>query len=748
MTKQQKQPRRSFWRNVSYFFPVRLLLGQLKTNHWVLLIGLFPFLIVTNAFGVKFGVPSLFLAPEYMGLHNGISFMFMGLATGSFIMAFHLSSYVVMAHRYPFIVTVSKPFYVFSLNNSLLPAAYLLLYLYQSFRFQVGYEIIPTGEALLNLTAFLIGNILFIYLSFGFFYLIPNGIPALNKAVKKEVKHRFGLAWLRKILEKDKEVKIKEAPIRENEKGGVDLYLQSSFRLSRTGRYQHYSKEAFTHVFYYQHRNALLYVLFILLAVLIRGLFKDQPALILPAGASFQLMLTILILLSSLFYILFQRWTFVVVVLLLIAADYSSPFAISHYNNNAYGLTYPTHQTLKINPLSHGNYHADSLKTIQILNRWLQRNMDREHPEKKPRMVVVSTSGGGLKMAVWTYYALAYADSCLHGKLLKQTEFMCGASGGMLGATYLRELFLQRQNGQTNFHPTDQHLIDLSKDILNPVFYTFSMSDWFFRLQKFTYQGKRYYKDRAYMFEQTLNRNLGKLLDKPLYAYRKPEESAKIPMLVLTPSIENTGTQLVISPIDASYLAEASNHEIIRNIEFRHNYAAFGADSLRFLSAIRMNASFPYVSPDVALPGYPQLVVMDAGLNDNFGYVTAFRFIVTFSHWINQNTSGVILLQLQENDDLQTYYKHANLLVRLMRPMGSLFGDWAFVQESNYQEMLASLDDLLPGKFQRLRFSFGSSKNRISLSWHLTQKEKQFLLKSIHQPENTKTIIKLGKMLH
>ncbi len=218
-------------------------------------------------------------------------------------------------------------------------------------------------------------------------------------------------------------------------------------------------------------------------------------------------------------------------------------------------------------------------------------------------------------------------------------------------------------------------------------------------------------------------------------------------MLVLTPSIENTGTQLVISPIDVSYLTKATAREIIRNIEFRHNYAAFGADSLRFLSAIRMNASFPYVSPDVALPGSPQLVVMDAGLNDNFGYVTAFRFIVTFSEWIKRHTSGVILLQLQENDVLQTYYQHANLLVRLMRPMGSLFGDWAYVQESNYQEMLSSLDELLPGKFQRMRLSFGSFKNRISLSWHLTQKEKQFLMKSIHQPENKETIRKLKKVL-
>jgi|GEM_PF-4839135 len=53
----------------------------------------------------------------------------MGLATGTFIMAFHIASYVVMAHRYPFIVTLSKPFLVYSVNNSVIPFTYLVLYI-------------------------------------------------------------------------------------------------------------------------------------------------------------------------------------------------------------------------------------------------------------------------------------------------------------------------------------------------------------------------------------------------------------------------------------------------------------------------------------------------------------------------------------------------------------------------------------------------------------------------------------------
>ncbi len=389
-----------------------------------------------------------------------------------------------------------------------------------------------------------------------------------------------------------------------------------------------------------------------------------------------------------------------------------------------------------------------TLVGIQILNKWLKKNTQHLQSGKKPKMIVICTSGGGLKMAVWTYYSLAYADSCLNGSLLQHTELITGASGGMLGAAYIRELYLQKQQSMANIFPHGKNMIDISKDILNPVFYTFSMSDWFFRLQTFKYGNKTYYKDRAYMFEQTLNRNLGTLLDKTLSAYRKPEKEALIPLLLLTPSIENTGAQLIISPQNLSFLTKTTPHEFVRNIELRYNYRAFDPDSLRFLSAIRMNASFPYVSPDVVLPGTPRIVIMDAGLNDNYGYMTAFKFIVNFKQWIIKNTSGIILIQLNENDNSEIYHIHPNILYRFIRPMGNLFDDWQFIQKDNYLATLLSLKKLLPGKFQLVPLTFGNGKEHIALSWHLTKKEKQILMKAIDSKSNKKAIKKLRKLLH
>ncbi len=743
MKKKQDSWRKCLGKRIYFFFPVRLLLGYLKTNHLILLSWLIPFMIVLNGMGIRFGLPSLFLAPEYMGKINGYAFLFFGLVTGSFIMAFHISSYVVMAHRYPFIVTVSRPFYVYSLNNSVIPVTYLLVYLYESFRFQTGYEMIPTGQVFLNLISFFTGVLIFVYFSFGFFYFLVRIWPRIANAEYSKLSEKKWLRWMVRISEKDKQKKMEEAPKENKGPSKVEWYISGISSISHSRDFSHFDKSYLTKIFHQQHRNALFYVLLILTFIIIRGLIKDQPQLILPAGASLLLLFTLILLIISLFYIAFQRWTFVAVLVLLFAGNFVSPFTINSYNNNAYGLNY-SNKKATVNPLSHGNFQIDSLNTIKILNRWAKKNVMPYG--KKPKMVIICASGGGLKLAMWTYYSLAYADSLTQGRLLRHTELFTGASGGMLGAAFLRELYLEKQEGKIKKLLSKKYISEITTDILNPVFYSFSMSDWFFRLQHFRYNGHRYYKDRAYMFEQTLNRNLGPILDKPLIAYRKEEESAQIPMLILTPTIITTGSRMIISPVGVSYLTKDPYNKVLKNVEFRYNYHAFGADSLRFLSAIRMNASFPYVSPIVALPGKPRLTLFDAGLNDDYGYLTAYAFVMEFKNWILQHTGGLIIINVDENDYI-SYGKAARFPSRILKPLGVLFTDWLSIQENNYLPVVASLKKTLNGKFDFISFRFGSVNKRVSLSWHLTKHDKQILKQAIYLPQNQKELQRLRQLL-
>ncbi|MFX6808040.1 hypothetical protein ABTH26_20245, partial [Acinetobacter baumannii] len=82
--------------------------------------------------------------------------------------------------------------------------------------------------------------------------------------------------------------------------------------------------------------------------------------------------------------------------------------------------------------------------------------------------------------------------------------------------------------------------------------------------------------------------------------------------------------------------------------------------NIKVLSALRMNATFPYVLPNVWLPTKPIIDVMDAGLRDNFGLETTFRFLETFKDWFKQNTSKVVLIQIRDRseDDWQRPYEN------------------------------------------------------------------------------------------
>lgn len=743
MDKKQPDGARTFWKKIYFFFPVRLFIGHLKTNHLILLSWLIPFLIILNSMGIRFGIPSLFLTPEYMGKIDGTAFLFMGLVTGSFIMAFHISSYVVMAHRYPFIVTVSKPFYIYSLNNSLIPLVYLLLYFYQSFHFQTVLEFVPVGQALINLAFFLLGILVFVYFSFGFFYFMMRVWPRISGFEASKLRGKRWLRWMFRISERDKQKKMEETPRENRGPSKVEWYISGLFSTALSRDFSHYDRSYLTKIFHQQHRNALYYVVLILTFIIIRGMIKDQPQLILPAGASLLLLFTLILLITSLLYIVFGRWTFMVVLALLFVGDFASPFTINSYNNNAYGLNY-SNKMAAVNPEGHGNYTADSLSTIKILDRWAKKNA--LPAGRKPKMVIVCSSGGGMKLAMWTYYSLAYADSATKGLLLRHIQLFTGASGGMLGAAFLRQLYLEKQQGKIKKLFSEKYVSEITTDILNPVFYSFSMSDWFFRLQRFRYNGHWYYKDRAYMFEQTLNRNLGPIFDKPLIAYRKPEENATIPMLILTPTIISTGSRMIISPVNVSYLTKVPYSKQLQNIEFRYNYRKFGADSLRFLSAIRMNASFPYVSPIVALPGKPRLALFDAGLNDNYGFLTAYAFVMEFRKWILQHTDGVVLIRVDENDYI-TFQQRTTFNDRILKPLGVLFTDWLSIQENNYLPVIGSLKKILKGKFYYVSFRFGSVNKRVSLSWHLTKREKMILKQAIYSPENQEQLVRLKQLL-
>src|SRR5690606_20153603 len=101
-------------------------------------------------------------------------------------------------------------------------------------------------------------------------------------------------------------------------------------------------------------------------------------------------------------------------------------------------------------------------------NRWKQKVQSED--KRKPYMIFLQTSGGGLKSAYWSMNVLQKLQEATEGKLLDNTVLMTGASGGMIANSFFRQLYYLKNKGK-DINPLDKkYRGDIGKDLLNAIF--------------------------------------------------------------------------------------------------------------------------------------------------------------------------------------------------------------------------------------------------------------------------------------
>ena len=163
-----------------------------------------------------------------------------------------------------------------------------------------------------------------------------------------------------------------------------------------------------------------------------------------------------------------------------------------------------------------------------------------------------------------------------------------------------------------------------------------------------------------------------------------------------------------------------------------------------------MNATFFYVLPNVLLPTVPQTEVMDAGIRDNYGTQHTLRYITRFLDWINENTSGVVIVQIRDRYKTVDIKSKANrsLLESFTRPIQVVSDNYLTIQSFNQDEMLMHMSGLLKNKISVINYQLKrTEQENIALSWHLSNKEKKRIYESVYEPENQKSTEILIKLL-
>ena len=318
------------FKRVYYFFPFQLFLALIKKNillllFWAILAG-----IITKQIGVKYGIPYLFLSPEYNGQVGFLSFFFIGLCLGAWIMTFNIASYVTNGSRFPFIATLNRPFLKYSINNLIVPVAFLIAYTRLVIRFQ-AYEELQSNKAIaIDLLGFYTGLSLFLLFAYVYFFSTNKNVFKLF-GFQRSTESQETIAKLNEQEKKNKErifFRMLIPSLKWAREWKVLTYIASPWRISLSRQADHYGKDMIVRVFNQNQNNAALFQLLLFGILLIVGFFQDLPAFQIPAGGSIILLFTIILMILTVLQTWLRGWFTAVALVLAILFNYSAKLDI------------------------------------------------------------------------------------------------------------------------------------------------------------------------------------------------------------------------------------------------------------------------------------------------------------------------------------------------------------------------------------------------------------------------------------
>jgi hypothetical protein len=689
----------------------------------------------------SFGADSLYLAPEYLGNVTAVSFAIVGVAVGMFIMSWHVTTFILFSRNFKFLATTTNPFLRYCINNSIIPLIFLVFYFFKAWHFDHYKELIPATDIIFLCGGFVSGLLLVLSVSFIYFFgadrtILRRMLPIINNP-NEYITHL-------------------QSPVRKTNDRSflkVEWYLESPFRVKKTRDVSHYTQQFVDTLFKRHHFAAVIAVFVAFLFLMIIGFFLEQKFFQLPAAASITIFFAILIGVSGAFSYFLQSWSVPYLVALILVLNIFYKVEWIDPRNKAYGLNYsnkddrPGYSREKLLELcNEKNIEEDRQNMIHILENW-----KKKQGEAKPLLVIINTSGGGNRSAAFTMNALQKIDSATHGELMKKTFLITGASGGMLSAAFFRELYLQKQRGK-DINIRDRKYVDeISGDLLNAMFSSFVARDLIAPAQKFKVGPYTYVKDRGYAFEMKLDDNTEGLLNKHLGDYREDEYNANIPLIFFNSVVSRDGKKMIISTQPIRFMMQSRQDTTFipkmdpDAIDFTSFFSKQDPYNLSILSAMRMNATFPIVLPNVWLPSKPVIDVMDAGLRDNYGQETTLRFLENFDDWIKENTRGVLVIQLRDREagGWENPYFSDNMSDHVTKPFFLLQHNWYKMMEYFQNDMLSYYVKNVPYDLYKISLQYVADKeeSKAALNFHLTQSEKTNIAFALNSVFNRKSLL-------
>jgi Patatin-like phospholipase len=236
------------------------------------------------------------------------------------------------------------------------------------------------------------------------------------------------------------------------------------------------------------------------------------------------------------------------------------------------------------------------------------------------KVIVVAASGGGIKAAAWTTRVLTGLEESNPRSFGNSVRLISAVSGGSVGAMYFVSEYDANGQGLPPDVTTLEEAVARSEaSSLDDIAWGLVYPDF---LRVFVPIFK--HLDRGEALEAALTRELPNRkhhLWSPLADWREGVLEGWRPAVVFNATIVESGERFLLGTTD---LSPARGRTSLRDPQFPQ----FAARDISLVTAARLSATFPYVSP-AARPDIvgTQIHAVDGGYTDNYGMATLLTWL-------------------------------------------------------------------------------------------------------------------------
>jgi hypothetical protein len=350
----------------------------------------------------------------------------------------------------------------------------------------------------------------------------------------------------------------------------------------------------------------------------------------------------------------------------------------------------------------------------------------------RERVIVVAANGGGIQAAAWTARVLTGLEQDLGPEFSRSVRLVSAVSGGSVGAMY----FIDAYGHPDGFNGVLEHAMGSSLDevawgLVYPDFWRLVFPPLVKLVTGRTGRGQA--------LEQSWEGRDAGLAEK-LSAWREDVRRGERPAVVFNATLAEMGFRLLFStaPLDPCQGLKGS-HTARLNFE-----ELYPDHDLSVSTAVRLSATFPYVSPAARadVPG-TQPHVVDGGYYDNFGMSTLVEWLDAALEHAGHQVKHVLIVQIRGARVREATAARAKKVssrgwfYQAFAPIATMLSVRGAAQVSHNEAEYGLLQRTWQGKVELRSVVLEFPGEHPPTSWHLTDAQKN----AIEDAWGTETVL-------